>query len=204
MSFINGGGSQMPMMISSSGSLCMLAVAGAGIFWYVSSNKGDQNDSSAGRDSDVDMKVDEPSPPAAALSATTYRVHSGSLGMDADCSRPQVQMKDAQEDNTQQWKVVPVNGKADVYNLLSNQRSISGCPAYLTADSSCNGTSLESPQYLDRQEFEVLGGSGQPKQIRSVACKNKNLPSYVNGNGRDAGLKFQRKSGTSFSFDPIA
>jgi hypothetical protein len=113
-------------------------------------------------------------------------------------------MKDATENSTQHWKVVQVDGKSNVYNLLSNQRSLSGCPAYLTADSSCNGTSLESPTYLDRQEFEILGGEGEPKQIRSVACKNKNLQSYVNGNSRDASINFQRKSGTAFTFDAIA
>lgn len=203
MSFYNGGGSQMPMMISSSGSLCMLALAGAGIFWWLST-KDDKSDTTSQSTTPPPDESDTNNSVPSALTATTYRVHSGSLGMDADCSRAQVQMKDTNEENSQQWKAVPVPGKSNVYNLLSNQRSISGCPAYLTADSSCNGTSLESPQYLDRQEFEILGGDGQPKQIRSVACKNKNLQSYINGNGRDASLTFQRKSGTSFSFDPIA
>jgi len=203
MSFINGGGSQMPMMISSSGSLCMLAIAGAGIFWYLSTKDQSSNTTPYSPIPNQDEPETNDTVPSA-LNATTYRLHSGSLGMDSDCSRAQVQMKDKNEENSQQWKAVPVPGKANVYNLLSNQRSLSGCPAYLTADSTCNGTSLESPQYLDRQEFEVLGGEGQPKQIRSVACKNKNLQSYIKGDQIDAGLSLQRKSGTAFTFDPIA
>jgi hypothetical protein len=201
MSFMNGG-SQMPMMMSSSASFCLLALAGAGAFWYINSNNNknkDKDEDETGSTPEVDIPV----APPASLQATTYRVSDmGSLGLDASCSDSNAMMRDKKDYNQQQWKVVPVEGKTNVYNLLSNERVMSGCPAFLTASSTCNGTSLESPQYLDRQEYEIFDVNGT-KQIRNVACKNKNLPSYIQGR-KNAGVTFSRKTGTSFMFDPVA
>ena len=205
MSYMNAG-SQMPMMISSSASFCILALGGAGLVWWMSSN-GKNN-----------KATPSPSPPV--LPPTTpdfdagsnYYMRYGGQSLSADGSncgnKTYASMVDGTESDNGLWRAIPVNPEKNTFNLKSINREMNGCSAaFLTASSTCNGTSLEEPKYLDRQEWVLMDLGNGVKQIRSLSCMNSNMPSYLEGGGRataDRRLKLTNKGGTPFRFDAVA
>lgn len=202
MSYMNGGSSMMPMMSSSAISVCLVAALGVGAFFWM--NQGEKTTPSP----TPQIVIDEEENTPASLEASTYRLKNGGLTMSVDnsnCSNRNIQMQDGVEGDKGQWIAVPV--RDNVYNIKSNARQMMGCDvAFLTASSSCNGTSLEQPKFLDRQEWEINDVGGR-RTIRSISCKNSNLPSYLSGGGRgnaNRNVGLTTKGGSPFTFEAVA
>jgi hypothetical protein len=200
---MNGGSSMMPMLSSSAMSVCVVAALGVGAFFWL--NKSEKPTQSPVTSAPTDEEEDKKTP--VSLEASTYRLKNGGLTMSVDnsnCSNRNVQMADGVEGDKGQWIAVPV--RDNVYNIKSNARQMMGCDvAFLTASSSCNGTSLEQPKFLDRQEWEVMDVGGK-RTIRSVSCKNSNLPSYLSGGGRgesNRNVGLTSKGGSPFIFEAV-
>lgn len=204
MSFMNGGGNQMPMMISSSASMCILAVGGGALLWFMT--QGDKKK----KEPEPAPQPDLPSGPVAPPGLNPldrYYIQMGDRYMTvgaSDCSNNKTRMLQGAEGDAGLWRFIDTgNG---TYNVISNGKEMTGCnAAYLTASSSCNGTSLEEPKYLDRQEWQVIDVGNNRKMLKSVSCMNKNQTAMLSGAGnRDGNMGLTNKSGSPFVFRAVA
>lgn len=209
-----GGGNQSMMSMSASSvSLLACAAIAAGAFYMM--NSGPTKPPQLPVQPAVVAASESTSAPAAgAVNPGMYNVVSGGVSMIIDpenCTNTQVGFDDATGSDKQAWNLSPVPGRPGYYYIQSEHRLFKkGCNlSYLTAPAECNGVgaTLDTPQWADRQYWQLVPTGNGAYQIRNAACAAKRAPSYLMSSGVNRGMNtftLSDRSGTAYNFNPVS
>lgn len=149
-----------------------------------------------------------------AINPGMYTISSGGMSMiinPDNCTDTSVGINDATGDDRQAWNLSPVPGRPGYYYIQSEHRLFKkSCNlAYLTAPSDCSGVgaTLDTPQWADRQYWQLVPTGNGSYQVQNAACAAKRAPSYLMSSGVTKGmnvLSLSSRSGTPYTFNAIA